>query len=109
VPHHGGGERFNLSKANDYIFQIPWTAYTRLHLSLQANDTVTLYIDSEHICECTHHDLIIESGEYVLVMLRSESPVSGTFTARQEIPLERQLIAFILLIINILCNEEFRT
>jgi hypothetical protein len=35
-------------------------------------------------------------------MLRSESPVSGTFTARQETPLERQFLAFILLISGLL-------
>jgi hypothetical protein len=98
VPHHGGGERFILSEGNDFTFQIPWTAYTRLHLSLQANDSITLYINSEHICECAHYDLIIEPGKYALVMLRSESPVSGMFTARQEIPSERQFLAFVLFI-----------
>lgn len=81
VPHHGGGERFNLSETNDYTFQIPWTAYTRLHLSLQANDTITLHMNNEQVCECTHYDLTIEPGEYALVMLKSESPVSGMFTA----------------------------
>ena len=42
VPHHGGAERFTLSKTqNDtYTSQISWSAYTRLHLTLQTNETV---------------------------------------------------------------------
>ncbi len=100
VPHHGGGERFNLGKTNDFTFQIPWTAYTRLHLSLQANDTILLYINNEHVCECTHYDLTIEPGEYIFVTLRSESPVTGVFTARQEIPVEKQFLAIIFIMIG---------
>jgi len=102
VPGYGGGERFYLNEFNQYTFQIPWTAYTRLHLSIQANDTITLYVNSEYICECAHYDLTIKPGEEALVMLRSESPVTGLFTARQEIPLERQLLAFTLLIIGLI-------
>ena len=102
VPHHGGGERFNLFKTNDFTFQIHWTAYTRLHLSLQANDTIILYSNDEYITECTHHDLTIEPGENVLVTLRSESPVTGMFTARQEIPMERRLLAIILLMLGLI-------
>jgi hypothetical protein len=37
-------------------------------------------------------------GDEALVLLRSGSPVEGWFTARQEIPLERQLMAFALLL-----------
>lgn len=44
VSSHGGGERFTLSEANDFTFQILWEAHSRLHLSLQANDTIELYI-----------------------------------------------------------------
>ena len=102
VPHHGGGERFYLNEFNDYTFQIPWTAYTRLRLSLQANDTITLYVNNVYICEYTHYDMTIEPGDYALIMLRSEAPVTGMFTARQEIPLEKQLLAFILLIIGLI-------
>jgi hypothetical protein len=31
-------------------------------------------------------------------LLRSGSPVEGRFTARQEIPLERQLLAFVMIL-----------
>ncbi len=40
VPGYGGGERFTLSEADNFTFQIPWSAHTRLHVALEANDTV---------------------------------------------------------------------
>jgi hypothetical protein len=100
VPGYGGGERFALSKANNYTFQIPWLAYTRLHLTLQANNTVKLHVNGDYVCDCTHYDFVIEQGEQVLILLKSDSPVSGMFKAWQEIPLERQLLALTLLFIG---------
>jgi len=97
VPFHGGGEGFTLSEDNDFTVQIPWEAYSRLHLSLQANDTIELYMDGDYICDCSCYELVIESGDHALLLLRSDSPVNGRFSAWQEIPLEKQLLAFILL------------
>ena len=97
VPGYGGGEAFTLSEANDFAFQIPWSAHSRLHLALQANDTLELYVDGNYACDCSHYELVIERGDEALILLRSDSPVEGRFTARQEIPLERQLYALIIL------------
>jgi hypothetical protein len=98
VPGYGGGEGFTLSEANDFTFQIPWEAYSRLHLSLQANDTLELYVDGDYVCDCSHYELVIERGDEALILLRSDSPVKGRFTARQEIPLERHLLAFVIVL-----------
>ncbi len=98
VPGYGGGEGFTLSEANNFTFQMPWWAYSRLHLDLQANDTVELYVDGDYVCVCSHYELVIESGDEALILLRSDSPVKGRFTARQEIPLERQLLAFVMIL-----------
>ena len=100
VPSYGGGERFTLSKTENYTFQIPWLAHTRLHLALQTNDTVKLYVDSEYMCDCASYDFVVESGEQVLILLKSEAPVSGMFTAWQEIPFEKQILALTLVIIG---------
>ena len=102
VPFHGGGERFTLGKANNYTFQIPWSAYTRLHLSLQANDTVKLHVNGDYVCDCTEYDFVIEQGEDIQILLKSDSSISGTFNAWQEIPLERQLLALTLLLIGLI-------
>ncbi len=91
VPFHGGGERVTLNSANNYTTQIPWDAYSRLHLTLQTNDTVKLYSNGDYLCDCTSYEFILEPDEYVLILLKSSSPVSGRFTAWQEIPLEKQL------------------
>jgi len=98
VPGYGGGEGFTLTEADNFTFQLPWWAYSRLHLGLQANDTVELYVDGDFVCVCSHYELVIERGDEALVLLRSGSPVEGRFTARQEIPLERQLLAFAMIL-----------
>jgi len=98
VPGYGGGEGFTLGEANNFTFQMPWWANSRLHLDLQANDTLELYVDGDYVCVCSHYELVIESGDEALILLRSDSPVKGRFTARQEIPLERQLLAFTILL-----------
>jgi len=100
MPSYGGGERFTLSEAENYTFQIPWLAYSRLHLALQTNDTIKLYVDSEYMCDCTSYDFVVEPGEQVLVLLKSDAPVSGMFTAWQEIPFERQVLALTLVIVG---------
>ncbi len=102
VPSYGGGEGFTLSEANNFTFQIPWEAHSRLHLSFQANDTIELYIDGDYICDCSHYELVIERGDEALILLRSDSPVKGRFTARQEIPLEKQLLAFTILLAGLM-------
>jgi hypothetical protein len=106
VPLHGGGEGFTLGEYNNYSGQLPWEAYSRLHLSLQANDTVELYRDGEYVCDCVQYELVVERGEYVLLMMKSNSPVKGRFTARQEIPLERQLLAFIMILAGLVGSAQ---
>ena len=97
VPFHGGGEGFTLGEYNDYSAQLPWSAYSRLHLSLQANDTIELYRDGYYVCDCVQYELVVERGEDIMLMMKSISPVRGRFTARQEIPLEKQLYALLIL------------
>lgn len=102
VPHHGSGERFTLSEANNFTFQIPWSAYSRLHLALQANETVELYIDGGYVCDCSRYEFVIEGGGEALILLKSSSSVNGVFTAWQEIPSERQLLASIILLAGLM-------
>jgi hypothetical protein len=101
VPFHGGGEGVTLNAANDYTSQMPWEAYFRLHLTLQTNDTVKLYSNGDYICDCTRYDFIVEPGDSILILLKSSSPVSGRFTAWQEIPLEKQLLGLSLLLVGL--------
>ena len=98
VPIHGGGEGFTLGEYNNYSDQLPWSAYSRLHLSLLANDTVELYRDGDYVCECVQYELVLERGEAIMLMMKSNYPVRGRFTARQEIPLEKQILAFSMLL-----------
>jgi len=98
VPIHGGGEGFTLCEYNNYSAQLPWSAYSRLHLSLQANDTVKLYRDGDYVCDCVQYELVLERGDDIILMMKSNSPVRGRFTARQEIPLEKQLLAYVMIL-----------
>jgi hypothetical protein len=97
VPSYGSRERFTLEPANNYTYQIPWQAKSRLHLAFQANETVELYSNSEYVCDCTSYEFTIEPDDYVLIQMKASSPVSGMFTAWQETPLEKQLLALTLL------------
>jgi len=101
VPFHGGGEGIALNSANNYSQQIPWEAYSRLHLTLQTNETVELYSNGEYLCDCTSYEFNLEPGEYVLVRLKSDSSVSGRFTAWQEIPYEKQALGFAVFLIGL--------
>ena len=101
VPIHGGGEGFTLGEYNNYSAQLPWSAYSRLHLSLQANDTVKLYRDGDYVCDCVQYELVLERGDDIILMMKSDSPVRGRFTARQEIPLEKQILAYAMILAGI--------
>jgi len=59
-------------------------------------------MDGDYVCDCSHYELVIERGDEALILLRSDSPVKGRFTARQEIPLERQLLAFTILLAGLM-------
>jgi len=98
VPFHGGGEGFTLGEYNNYSAQLPWLAHSRLHLSLQANDTIELYRDGDYVCDCVQYELVLERGNEIMLMMKSNSPVRGFFTARQEIPLEHQLLSFVMIL-----------
>ena len=106
VPLHGGGEGFTLGEYNNYSAQLPWEAYSRLHLSLQANETVELYRDGEYVCDCVEYELVLERGEDIMLMMKSNSPVRGCFTARQEIPLEKQLLAFAMILAGLVGSAQ---
>jgi len=95
VPYHGAGERFTFGPG--YTYQIPWHAITKLHLTFQANETVKLYANNQYICDCTSYQFTVEPDDTVLIRMEANSPVSGMFTAWQEIPLEKQLLALTLL------------
>ena len=76
---------------------MPWSAFTRLHLTFQTNETVKLYSNNNYICDCKSYDFVIESGDEIMILLKSNSSVSGRFKAWQEIPLDKQLLALTLL------------
>jgi hypothetical protein len=101
VPFYGGGESVSLSSSNDYTQEMPWEACSRLHLTLATNETVELYLDGKYLCDCRSYEFNLEPGEYIFVMLKSDSPVSGRFTAWQEIPYEKQALGLGLLAVGL--------
>lgn len=101
VPSYGSGEKFTLEPANNYTYPIPWHAIAMLHLKFQANDTVKLYTNNQYTCDCTSYEFTVEPDDTLLVRMEANSPVSGMFTAWQETPLEKQLLALTLLSIDI--------
>ena len=101
VPAYGGGEPFALNIDNNYTYQIPWQAYTRLHLTLKTDNTVELYSNSEYLGNVTSYNFIIEPEDTLLILMKSNSPVSGRFKAWQEIPPERQTLGIIIVFVGL--------
>lgn len=86
IPGYGGGEYFYLDSYNNYTTVFPWYANTRLNLKIEANNTINIYIDEINVYNGTKYEITIESKNSVLIKLKSDYPVEGKITARQEIP-----------------------
>ncbi len=97
VPGYGGGEPFLLTSYNNYTDTFPWFSDSKLHLTIKANNTIQINIDGENVYNGTYYKLSIDPDEYILIMLKSSSPVAGRFEAWQEPPWVMQLSAIGLL------------
>ena len=86
IPIYGGGEQFYLDNYNNYSQQFPFFANSRLHIIMNANDTVQISIDSENVLNGTYYETEIMPNVDVLMILQSISQVNGRFTLRQETP-----------------------
>jgi len=102
VPAYGGGETISINSYNNYTFQLPWRANSRLHLSFQTDNTVKLYLNGNFLCDCTSYKFIVEPGDTALIKLEANSNVSGRFKAWQEIPAEKQKLALIIIMVGLI-------
>ena len=113
VPGYGGGEPFYLDERNEFSTFFPWYANSRLHLTITANDTADIYIDDSYVYSGSYYELTIEPKAQVGIMLKSNSPVAGRFTARQEIPREMQIatlgLFFLGLVLTVLLAYRFQS
>lgn len=98
VPSYGAGEIISLNSDNNYIFQIPWKANSRLHLYFQTDKPVNLTLNGNFQCICESYNFTIEPGDIALIKLESSSDVSGMFTAWQEVPVDKQILALTIFI-----------
>ncbi|MFC1487026.1 hypothetical protein ACFLRN_04985 [Thermoproteota archaeon] len=102
VPSYGGGETISLNSYNNYTFQIPLKTNSRLHLSFQTDKTVKLFLDGNFLGDYSSYNFIIEPGDNAFIKLEANSNVSGMFKARQEIPVEKQQLAVILIFVGLI-------
>ena len=101
VPMYGGGEHFYLDNYNNYTTQFPFYANSRLHIIMNANDTVQISIDNENVYNGTYYEVDIEPNLETLMTLKSISPVNGRLTLRQETPLFLGIFSIGLFLIGI--------
>ncbi len=104
IPSYGGGEPFYLDVSNNYSTQFPWSANSRLHITIKANDTVDIYTDGSYVYSGTYYELTIEPKVDTMIMLKSSSSVSGRFIARQEIPRKMQVVTLGLLFLGLVAT-----
>ena len=102
VPSYGAGERISLNSSNDYSLQIPWKANSRLHLNFQTDKPVNLTLNGNFLCICKSYNLTIEPGDTALIKLEANSDVSGMFTAWQEVPVDKQILALMIIIVGLI-------
>ena len=101
IPSYGKTEKFTLNPENNYTYQIPYQAYTRLHLNLQTDNTIKLYTNNEYQGNYTTYNFTIEPNNTLLIRLEATSTVTGKFTGWQEIPAEKQIIAVMIISIGL--------
>jgi len=97
VPGYGRTEPFNLTEYNNYNTEFPFHANSRLHIAIEANNTMSIFIDENFVHEGSSYELTVEPKEYILIKLNSSSSVSGRFSAWQEPPWWMQVGTFLLL------------
>ena len=77
---------------------------------MNANDTVQISIDYENVINGTFYEVEIEPNTDVLMILKSNSPVNGRFTLRQETPVFFGIFSigfFLIGVISIFLNWYF--
>lgn len=97
VPGYGSTERFHLTEYNNYNSQFPFYANSRLHITIEANNTISIFINETFVHNGSFYELTVEPKQYVLIKLNSSSSVSGRFLAWQEPPWWMQAGTFLLL------------
>jgi hypothetical protein len=102
IPIYGGGEQFNLDNYNNYTQQFPFFVNSRLHIIMNANDTVQIFIDNENILNGTYYETEIGPDIDIMMTLKSNSPVNGRFTLRQETPLFLEILSIGLISISVI-------
>ncbi|QEE16768.2 hypothetical protein DSAG12_02598 [Promethearchaeum syntrophicum] len=102
IPIYGGGETFYLDSYNNYTSQFPFFTNAKLHIIMNANDTVQIFIDNENVLNGTYYDVEIEPNSEILMLLKSYFPVTGRFTLRQETPIFMEILSISLLLTSVI-------
>ncbi|UCG00920.1 MAG: hypothetical protein JSW11_15045 [Candidatus Heimdallarchaeota archaeon] len=97
VPSYGRTERFNLAEYNNYHTEFSYYANSQLHITIEANSTMSIFIDENYVHNGSFYELTVEPKEYILITLNSTSAVSGRFLAWQEPPWSMQVGSLLLL------------
>lgn len=84
VPSYGAGEPFNLTNSNNYTFQLPLYSNSRIHLTIEANNSVLVFIDGIFVHNGSNYVTSIEPQSRIVIKVQATSAVSGKFLAHQE-------------------------
>jgi len=102
IPIYGGGEQIYLDNYNNYTQQFPFFTNTKLHIIMNANDTVQISIDDEIVHNGTYYETEIGPDIDILMILKSTSPVMGRFTLRQGTPVFLGIFSIGLFLIGVI-------
>jgi hypothetical protein len=62
---------------------------------------VNLSLNGNFLCICKSYNFTVEPGDTALIKLEANSPVSGMFAAWQEVPVDKQILAIVMIIVGL--------
>ena len=104
VPGYGAGEPFQLNSYNSYTTQFPWYSKTRIHLTIEANDSMQIFVDGISVFNGSFYKISIEPQNQTLIKLQSVTPVSGKFLAWQEPSWSLQVISCCIFLLGLVAT-----
>ncbi len=119
IPHYGGGERFYLSRENNYTTTYDLYSQDGLNLIIQCNDTSEILLNNTSVCNCSYYTVFVRENTQLRVEIKSNHSLEGFIKARRRVPMSNvilsysipisgALIFFIIIYINHKrVNEEF--
>jgi hypothetical protein len=94
IPHYGGGERFYLSKENNYTATYDWYSQGGLTLIIESNDTSEIFLNNTLVCNCSYYNVFVKENTHLRVKIQSNHSLEGFIRARRKVPVSNIILSY---------------